>query len=780
MTATFARWYAAGFADIIPVVPPDAPLSPHSKIRAADRGKVPGLLGQQGWRSFDWMKHATKPADVEVWDYIRANTGLRATRFPGVDLDCLDGLAAELAHTIAVRRLGPAPIRTGRAPKKLLPYRLAEGQPPLTRRRVWFKSPNGGPQNLVEFLGHGQQYVVDGIHPATGRPYTWDRHPADMGPDGLSPITAAMVDDFFGELLETLDLMGYERIEDEGRGAAATERDLIDQSALAAPDLDTVAEIVRATPNDNDSFPGRTDYIRMGCAIKAACADDEDRGLEIFAEWASRWEGNDRAAGNDPDEVRSDWDRMKPPFEVGFRYLVDMAAQHGGYQAAGLDFEPIAPDAAEDFGQVPDEAPPKRYAPMPEQIPEDFDPTTIPPRPWVLGSRFLRGVVTGGIGAPGVSKSTMSLLSALAIATGRDLTGEHVFVTGPVWVHNHEDDRDEILRRVAGMCRRYEIPFAEIRPRFFFSTGAVKRLVVAVKKDDAVLQTKAVAEIVETIRAHGIVFLAVDPFVSTHEGVAENSNEEVERVISAFRDIARETGCAIDLVHHSVKNHSGNTESRAGDMNAARGAGALIGAVRVAYTLAAMSEQSAEKLKVPEEDAARLVRLDGAKGNYAARSFKPTWFRMESVDLGNGSGGLLDPSDSVGVPVLFDMDAHAAAVAASGDDEADQDAQQVYADAQAIVALMPLRRRVKQKDLVDLLARQLGCKATVARDRILAAALDGDEGQRRIVEVQGQSYALYRIRESKSNPYSGAWIVCDPVGAEADFGPLDPSDEAAQ
>ena len=60
------------------------------------------------------------------------------------------------------------------------------------------------------------------------------------------------------------------------------------------------------------------------------------------------------------------------------------------------------------------------------------------------------------------------------------------------------------------------------------------------------------------INENGIVHLVIDPLVSTHRGVSENSNEEIEQVAEAIAHIAHETGCSIDLVHHSIKSHGGN------------------------------------------------------------------------------------------------------------------------------------------------------------------------------------------------------------------------------
>ncbi|QCO05457.1 AAA family ATPase [Azospirillum argentinense] len=702
---TFRRWFDAGFTDVIPVIPPGAPLSPNTRVRPADLGKVPGVKGPYGWHSFDWRSHAATPQDCGRWQVMGASLGLRGDRFPGVDIDITDPALADIVAQLALDTLGPAPCRTGRAPKRLLVYRLA-GDEPIGLLRLWFRTPNGT-DHLIEIRGAGQQYVCEGVHPATGQAYSWDERPA--GPESLTAITRSQAMTFLEQAAEVLDMLGCERLEREDSTGA--ERAGVDQETLA-DDADAVAEAVALIPNDNETFPGRVDYIRMGCAIKAALPDDPDRAREIWLDWALRWDGNDRCPhGNDYEVAEADWERMRPPYAVGAPFIFDLAREHGFNQAA-TEFSVIQEE-------VP--GPSNRFAPIPKTLPEDFDPKKIPTRPWVLGTRFMRGAVTGGIGAPGVSKSTLSLISALAVATGRkDLTGEAVHIPGPVWVHNNEDDEQEMERRLGGMCIRYGIDFALIRPRLHYSSGAVRRLVVAAKQGDQVKATEAVQEMIATIRALGIVFLAADPFVSTHNGVAENSNEEIERVINCFRVIAQQTGCAIDLVHHAVKNHSGNTEARAGDMNAARGASAFIGAIRIAYTLAPMGEETAEKLGIAPERAARLVRMDHAKGNYSARVWEPIWFELTSQDIGNGPQDLADldkPSDSVGVPVLFDMGAARREADARDDDRR---AAAAGADVAAIAETMP-EDGCLLSDVLPALVARWGVKDRQARERVHAA-----------------------------------------------------------
>ena len=177
----------------------------------------------------------------------------------------------------------------------------------------------------------------------------------------------------------------------------------------------------------------------------------------------------------------------------------------------------------------------------------------------------------------------------MSIAAGRPLTDELVHRAGKVWIHNNEDSIDELYRRVGGVLRYHEIDFGSVRQNIFVTSGLDEPLLVAIKEKDAVKRTEAVAHLIEWIGKMGIMHITLDPFVSTHRGVSENANEEIEQVVQAIRHIAHETGCSIDLVHHSLKPQVRNSEAHAGDMNASRGASSLIGAVRIVYTITSMS-----------------------------------------------------------------------------------------------------------------------------------------------------------------------------------------------
>jgi len=133
-----------------------------------------------------------------------------------------------------------------------------------------------------------------------------------------------------------------------------------------------------------------------------------------------------------------------------------------------------------------------------------------------------------------------------------------------------------------------------------------------------------------------------DPFAETFEG-DENSNSEVKWAGVAWRAVARETECAVWLVHHTRKYATG----MAGDMDASRGASALTGVARVISTIFGMTEEEAKLMDVPSEERNKYVRFDDAKANMSLITKQARWFEKVSFDLRNGNG--LVESDQVGV-----------------------------------------------------------------------------------------------------------------------------------
>lgn len=287
-----------------------------SKLKGEAIGKAPGRSYGNGWGGYDWR--SAPPVDsvaLEAWSP-NAGVGIRTDRFPAVDIDCTDPILVGVVRRLALEFLGPAPERIGRPPKTLLLYRT---ETPFGRLRLWIGD------HLVEILGDGQQFVAAGIHPVTGKPYEW---PAGIvAAADLTPITPEAARALLEALEADAELLGYS-CRWEGTGALSADRSAIDQEALVG-DAAKIREALKLIPNDEEHFPGRDDYLRMGYAVKAALGEG---GLDAFMDWALQWDANT------VDSVESDWARMKPPFEIGAAYIYETARPFG-YNDAGDEFE---------------------------------------------------------------------------------------------------------------------------------------------------------------------------------------------------------------------------------------------------------------------------------------------------------------------------------------------------------------------------------------------------------------------------------------------------------
>jgi hypothetical protein len=101
------------------------------------------------------------------------NTGALTALMPVLDIDIKDAEAAEAAEHLVRDRFGDTGkilTRVGSAPKRAIPFQTAKS---FKKIAVNLVAPNGDTGQKIELLCDGQQVVVDGIHPDTGKPYTW-------------------------------------------------------------------------------------------------------------------------------------------------------------------------------------------------------------------------------------------------------------------------------------------------------------------------------------------------------------------------------------------------------------------------------------------------------------------------------------------------------------------------------------------------------------------------------------------------------------------------------
>ncbi len=278
------------------------------------------------------------------------------------------------------------------------------------------------------------------------------------------------------------------------------------------------------------------------------------------------------------------------------------------------------------------------------------DPQTFPPRQWLFNKHFIRGYVSATIAPGGLGKSSLALVEAVAMVSSRPLLGVQVKRRLNVWVWNGEDPIDETQRRILAILLHYRVPSEEVEGRLFISSGRDIPLLIAEKVKDRIdVNERIVGELVREIKEKQIDVIVVDPFVSSHS-VPENDNGAIDRVVKTWAKIADRAECAVELIHHVRKPGNGQSEFTVDD---ARGAVALIGAVRSARVLNSMTKEEAARADVQEQDRRSYFRLDNGKANMAPPMDGAAWHKIVSMPLDNDTED--DPGDWVGVVTKWTM-----------------------------------------------------------------------------------------------------------------------------
>ncbi len=779
---TFRALWDLGYRTLVPVIPPDALLSPLSRLSKRletsgkdSRGKTPGIKGIDGlWRSFNWNGAVATPKLLDEWHAMGAGVGIVASpesRLIGIDVDTLDiDHSANVLETLRSRLVGPMPARFGRAPKFLIMARVS-GDDLIVYRRAEFVGA-GGATERVELICAARYFNVDTIHPGTGKPYTW------TGPiprfDELPVLSLGQLDALFREIADTLPGGQFVAGKKLPSAAGAT----VNRESLKGAQ-DDIRRAVAAIPNTSKHFPTYDDYVAVGYAIKGASQDWPSEGQELFEEWADRWDGGDN------DRAASDWPSFRDP-RIGAQWLYDKAEAlgAGAFDKASLYVAPIAEEPTSLF----DLAPLQAVAGMEERsrfpaivsIGGAVDAKAIPTREWLIYPWCPANTVSAIVGAPGVSKSAFTLMVAVVVSSGVEavlrgkdrLSAERLHKRGPVLLYNREDDLHEMQRRVRGICSHFGL--GAFPNGLHIASGTDGRLVIVERKERGGQVTRAPGFewLRGQIRRLRPVLVVIEPLIALSSNLEENSNDDMEALLAELRVLAAEEKTTIIVVHHSGK-AAGKASS--GDMAASRGASAIMGAVRGGLTLtlskvAEMEQDGPLKGLTPGS----YVLAEGIKANYGPKA-DPVVYRLQPVAVGNGTGDPLPDN----AELLFDEQDAGAFLARTGDtvvvhEIVDRRGADAKAKAVAVARAedkMSKLARIVQSVLGDQPSIKLNDAALVLAEPLKAAGLivgtslppvrkaiiEALETGVRIKRADGQSVLLRAVKESRA--LKSAWLI---------------------
>jgi len=276
-----------------------------------------------------------------------------------------------------------------------------------------------------------------------------------------------------------------------------------------------------------------------------------------------------------------------------------------------------------------------------------FNALTLPRREWVYGYDYIKKYISVTASAGGIGKTSLTIVEALAIATGKPLLGVAVRQQSNVWVINLEDPRVELEMRTIAAMQHFNVTPEDIDGKLFMDGEDDIQITLAAESRDGLIQNDALLQFMsDKIKEHNIGVIILDPFVSAHL-VNENNNGSVQAVVAMLRKLARDTNSSIQLVHHIRKTNGDDAT-----IDSVRGAGSLIGAARAARVINRITPEDAMSLGVDEHEALGIFAVDDGKANLAPPSDKRIYRRMHSVEIANGEH--IGVATEFKLPDLFD------------------------------------------------------------------------------------------------------------------------------
>ena len=533
----FSALWELGYKNLIPIIPPGAPLSEKSNIaRRLDggtdaRGKAPGVKWPDNtWSGFDWIPCHADERDLLRWSQMGAGVGIKTgdDNLIAIDADTMHEDRAAIIREEIEKTIGKLPVRIGQQPKALYVVRTDK---PIPYQRIEFGELNerGTLTERVEILSKGKQFVAYGVHPKTKAPYRWV---SKLEPLDKIPVVAA---EKITDLLAALARLLPQSTPIKHEGSTAE----VDQDTLRG-DLEMVRKAVAAMPNTSKLFPTRESYRDIGYAIKASLPDDGDAAFEIFWEWCARWMGGE----NDLGIVKDDWSRMKPPFRRGASWLFDQSEKlsEGRWTRGELWFEPVEPEYVSLFCEEP-------HAEVRPAL-RTFTAASlfgkpIPAQEWLVKDVIPANNVTLLGGDGGTGKSLLSLQLADAVASGGSWLGLET-ARGPVLFLSAEDEEDELHRRSSRIR-----PDLEVLEDLVFAplAGEDAVLMAPSGKDGLLKRTAVFGAFEETVRTVRPRLVVLDTLADLFGG-DEIKKIHARQFVAELRGVALEYGVTVLLLYH--------------------------------------------------------------------------------------------------------------------------------------------------------------------------------------------------------------------------------------
>jgi hypothetical protein len=583
------------------------------RVRLRDTGFAPIPVAGKKPVPEEWQKKTTvTDNEIETWSGYKS-TGLITRLMPALDVDIYNPEAAKAVEELVRQHFegrGKVLVRVGNAPKRAIPFRTDK---PFKKITANLTAPEGDTtiphhrvgnalepmvHQKIELLCDGQQLVAFGIHPDTHKQYEWiGGAPGEVRLDEFPEITEVEARQLVDDVAQLLcDKFGYTRT----RQAAAVNPE------AGGADWGKLLANVRDGVDLHDSTRGLAAKLVVsgtsgGAAVNILRAVMEASDAPHDKRWQERYNDIPRAVSSAEKKFKEE-------------------------TTDELTLEPHA---------FPDEASIARW---------DF----------LYGRHLLRRTVSATAAMGSTGKSSMGIVEALALASGRALLGVEVPRPLRVLLINLEDNRNAVDKRIAAAMRHHGLTREDIGGRLFTVAKGEIKFKIATQVTAGLIERNDVFihKVLSLVKAKEIDVLSVDPFVATH-AVNENDNSAIRNVIECYDHIAEQANCAVHLWHHTRKGNS-----QGASIDSARGASSFVDACRSVRVLEKMTAEEGKKLKIV--DYRQYFRAFSGKLNFAPSTEDSEWYHIKSVPVMNGAlpytnsdGG--NGGDNVGVVEAWSM-----------------------------------------------------------------------------------------------------------------------------
>lgn len=491
------------------------PIAPCSKVPSKYDPKTESWIPYKGWNTI-----TNDAAKIDIWcTWPRPGVGMLTGKLIGLDLDILHkGMLDAMLMRIG-KIVGVSPLqRQGLAPKTMLLYRTEDH---ITKLRSKEYSLDYATKNQIEVLGHGQQFIAYGTHPITKLPYEWlDKEPVGYLFENVPLITAKQLQQILDSFEEIALAFNATLV-----SAGVTSNETHISSTSLSDKRNQAASALAFIPNADIHYD---EWIRTGMAIKAAFAEDEGTGLELWLDFS------EKSHKFDAQKAEHKWGTFHPE-KIGAATLYYQAQQNGW-----VNPNPIAHSEAEDdFGAIPDTSPAKKprlhFLHM-NDIKLDTD------REALIDDYLDQNTLSIMYGEPNSGKTFAALDMAFHIAAGIPWNGKNV-KQGAAFYVAAEGGRG-VLDRVLALKKQHGLTEDDYIPLFIAPCGVDLRTPNADTKP-----------LIDAILSYGIpaAIIVIDTLSRALAGGNENDSVDMGAFVKNCDRIREATKAAVMIIHHSGK-----------------------------------------------------------------------------------------------------------------------------------------------------------------------------------------------------------------------------------